>query len=131
MKISLKMIHTVCNSIFTVSNQGSDNTKQLPRRQVSPPTNVTEVEGLNKVKQRKTNIVGTRVIIASASRCSNLRGHNGVLCGWDKCAIYLSQLLSNGALALIHCTNDGQPYQKDWHSMNTQFSPGVCVTMTP
>ena len=41
------------------------------------------------------------------------------VCGWDKCAIYLLQLLSNGALALIHCPNDGQRYQKYCDSMNT------------
>ena len=51
------------------------------------------------------------------------------LCGWDKCAIYLLQLLSNGALALIHCVNDGQLYQKDVDSMNTAsvLRVGLCV----
>ena len=51
------------------------------------------------------------------------------LCGWDKCAIYLPQLLSNGTLALIHCVNDGQLYQKDVDSMNTAsvLRVGLCV----
>ena len=50
-----------------------------------------------------------------------------VLCGWSNGAIYLLQLLSNGALPLIHCVNDGQSYQKDCNSMNTGAVLG-CVS---
>ena len=89
------MIQTVCNSNLTMSNQGLVITNQLPRRKVrhyyvlifvltivwdqwkvSPPMYQYDWNGRNEqrkktnvTKQWKTNVVGARVIIASASWC--------------------------------------------------------------